>query len=93
MARVLVTGGAGFLGSHLVEELLARNHAVVAVDDLFRGKQKHLEDCKGSLDFHFLKGDCADLQVLRNACFEDQMSIMEFRDRVQNQISDDHDQE
>ncbi len=67
MARVLVTGGAGFLGSHLVEELLARNHAVVAVDDLFRGKQKHLEDCKGSLDFHFLKGDCADLQVLRKA--------------------------
>ena len=67
MARVVVTGGAGFLGSHLVEELLARSHAVVAVDDLFRGKQKHLNDCKGSPDFHFLKGDCADLAVLRKA--------------------------
>ena len=67
MARVIVTGGAGFLGSHLVEELLARSHAVVAIDDLFRGRQKHLDDCKGSPDFHFLKGDCADLKVLQQA--------------------------
>ena len=55
MARVLVTGGAGFLGSHLVEELLARSHRVVAIDDLFRGKKKHLGDCKDDPDFHFLK--------------------------------------
>ena len=67
MARVIVTGGAGFLGSHLVEELLARSHAVVAIDDLFRGRQKNLDDCKGSPDFHFLKGDCADYEVLRKA--------------------------
>ena len=67
MARVIVTGGAGFLGSHLVEELLARSHAVVAIDDLFRGRQKHLDDCKGSPDFHFLKGNCADTKILQQA--------------------------
>jgi nucleoside-diphosphate-sugar epimerase len=67
MARVLVTGGAGFLGSHLVEELLARSHRVVVIDDLFRGKKKHLADCKDDPDFHFIKGDCANMEVLNAA--------------------------
>ncbi len=40
--RCIVTGGAGFLGSHLVEQLMARGHAVAVIDDMFRGRKKNL---------------------------------------------------
>lgn len=43
MKRILVTGGAGFLGSHLVDALLARGHSVVAVDNLLTGSRENLE--------------------------------------------------
>jgi UDP-glucose 4-epimerase len=42
MARVLVTGGAGFIGSHIVDAYLAAGHEVVVVDDLFTGHRKNL---------------------------------------------------
>lgn len=42
MAKVLVTGGAGFIGSHIVEECLAAGHEVVVIDDLSSGKQENL---------------------------------------------------
>ena len=42
--RVLVTGGAGFLGSHLCDALLAEGHAVVAVDNLLTGSPAYLAD-------------------------------------------------
>ena len=62
--RCLVTGGAGFLGSHLTEILLVHGHEVVVVDDLFRGRKKNLDACKGSPGYHFVKGDARDIDVL-----------------------------
>ncbi len=53
--RCLVTGGAGFIGSHLVEELLRRKYAVRVFDNLSTGKLSNLDGMKGDLDF--LKGD------------------------------------
>jgi len=52
--RALVTGGAGFIGSHLSEKLLALGHEVVIVDDLSTGRLKNLETFKNhpALDFH-----------------------------------------
>jgi nucleoside-diphosphate-sugar epimerase len=41
--RVLVTGGAGFLGSDLVEKLIAKGALVVVIDNLFRGKLSNLQ--------------------------------------------------
>ncbi len=38
MKKVLVTGGAGFIGSHLVDELLSRGNQVIAIDNLINGK-------------------------------------------------------
>jgi nucleoside-diphosphate-sugar epimerase len=58
MASYLVTGGAGFIGSHLVEELLRRGHAVRVVDDLSTGKATNLP--QGA---EFIEGDLADLAV------------------------------
>lgn len=62
--RCLVTGGAGFLGSHLTEILLVHGHEVVVVDDLFRGRKKNLDACKGSPGYYYVKGDARDIDVL-----------------------------
>lgn len=56
--KVLVTGGAGFIGSHLVDALLQRNADVRVVDDLSRGKISNLSHCKGKIEF--VKGDLTD---------------------------------
>ena len=42
MSRVLVTGGAGFLGSHLCERLLAQGHEVLCVDNFFTGGKRNV---------------------------------------------------
>src|SRR3954468_5944904 len=52
MATCLVTGGAGFLGSHLCEELLARGHRVICVDSLETGSLRNIEHIRcGEFDF------------------------------------------
>ncbi|MCH2120245.1 MAG: NAD-dependent epimerase/dehydratase family protein, partial [Pirellulaceae bacterium] len=42
MSRVLVTGGAGFIGSHLVERLLDQGHSILVVDDLSTGRKEQV---------------------------------------------------
>ena len=64
MASYLVTGGAGFIGSHLAEELLKRGHTVRVVDSLITGKRQNLEVLKG---VEFLEGDLADMDVAQRA--------------------------
>jgi len=41
--RVLVTGGAGFLGSHLIDRLLGQGHEIVCADNLFTGTKRNIE--------------------------------------------------
>lgn len=55
--RVLVTGGAGFLGSHLVERLLEGGSEVVCVDNLFTGSKRNIEHLYGNPRFEFLRHD------------------------------------
>ncbi len=57
MKRALVTGGAGFLGSHLCERLLAEGMSVVAVDNLITGKVENIAHLEGRRDFAFLRHD------------------------------------
>jgi nucleoside-diphosphate-sugar epimerase len=64
MAQYLVTGGAGFIGSHLSEELVRRGHRVRVADSLITGKRSNLEHIPG---IEFLEGDLADLEVARRA--------------------------
>ena len=62
--RWVVTGGAGFLGSHLCETLLARGHEVLAVDNLITGNRANLEPLEKSPGFRYLHQDlCLGLQV------------------------------
>jgi nucleoside-diphosphate-sugar epimerase len=64
MAHYLVTGGAGFIGSHLSEELVRRGHRVRVADSLITGKRDNLAHISG---VDFLEGDLADLEVARRA--------------------------
>jgi nucleoside-diphosphate-sugar epimerase len=64
MSRYLVTGGAGFIGSHLAEELVRRGHAVRVVDSLVTGKRGNLDHIPG---VEFIEGDLADPAVARQA--------------------------
>src|SRR3954468_19391650 len=64
MAHYLVTGGAGFIGSHLCEELVRRGHRVRVADDLSSGKRTNLAHVP---DVEFLQGDVADPAFARRA--------------------------
>jgi UDP-glucuronate decarboxylase len=55
--RVLVTGGAGFLGSHLCDRLLREGHDVVALDNLFTGTKRNIAHLLGRPDFEFIRHD------------------------------------
>lgn len=65
--NILVVGGAGFIGSHLVDRLLSEGHAVDVVDDLSTGSLANLADaraCGGSFRFHHLDAASADADSL-----------------------------
>src|SRR5258708_1891565 len=64
MALYLVTGGAGFIGSHLSEELVRRGHRVRVADSLITGKRSNLDHVPG---VEFLEGDLADVPFAQPA--------------------------
>lgn len=55
--RILVTGGAGFLGSHLIDRLLARGDEVVCVDNLFTGTKRNIDHVLDHKRFEFIRHD------------------------------------
>jgi len=64
MSSYLITGGAGFIGSHLAEELLKRGQSVRIADSLITGKRANLDGLKGA---EFLEGDLAELPFAAQA--------------------------
>ena len=65
--RFLVTGGAGFIGSHLCERLLALNHEVIAYDNLSTGFLRFLKKAKENSSFTLIEGDLLDAAKLGKA--------------------------
>ena len=63
--KVLVTGGAGFIGSNLAEELIARGAKVAVLDNFLTGFRENLEEISG--DFEFVEADVSDLEAVRKA--------------------------
>jgi dTDP-glucose 4,6-dehydratase len=55
--RILITGGAGFIGSHLGDRLLAEGHSIIAMDNLITGSTRNIEHLAGRDDFLFIKHD------------------------------------
>jgi len=55
--RILITGGAGFIGSHLCDYLLDKGHQVIAMDNLATGSIRNIEHLAGHERFWFIKHD------------------------------------
>src|SRR5262245_60246060 len=69
--RWLVTGAAGFIGSHLVEALLKRGQEVIGLDNFVTGHRRNLEEVLadvGDCDFTLIEGDIRDAGSCREAC-------------------------
>lgn len=66
--KCLITGGAGFIGSHLALRLLREGHEALALDDLSLGQEKFLNPCRDFKTFKFIKSDLLDLEETKKAC-------------------------
>jgi UDP-glucose 4-epimerase len=71
--RYLVTGGAGFIGSNTVDELVRRGHGVVVLDDLSSGKEENLADVRTKITF--MKGSITDLEAVQKAMHQAEFVI------------------
>jgi UDP-glucose 4-epimerase len=67
MQTVLITGGAGFIGSHLVDRLLADGHRVIVLDDFSSGRQENLDDARLSGNLRVIEGSVLDLPKVERA--------------------------
>lgn len=66
--KILLTGGAGFIGSHICDYLLLNNHHVRVLDNLITGNKKNIEHHLNNPHFEFMYGDISNLENVRKAC-------------------------
>lgn len=66
--RYVVTGGAGFIGSHIAEELVSRGDEVVILDNLFSGKIENIQSLLNNSKVTFFQGSITDPEILQRAC-------------------------
>ena len=64
--HVLVTGGAGFIGSALCHDLLERDNEVVCLDNFSTGKKENISDLNDNTHFRLIEGDIRDPEVCKN---------------------------
>ena len=76
ITSVLVTGGAGFIGSHLCEALVARDYEVWCVDNLYLGKEAFIEHLKNNSLFHFRNLDLLDKPALESLFAETKFDVV-----------------
>ncbi len=67
--KVLVTGGAGFLGTHLCKKLLNKNYKVICVDNYFSSASNNISQFKSNKNFTFIKQDVCDLNITEKIDF------------------------
>ena len=65
--RILITGGAGFIGSHLSDRLIADGHSVIAMDNLITGSTRNIQHLAGRDDFQFVKHNVSNYIYLEGA--------------------------
>ena len=64
-SKILITGGAGFIGSHIVDRMLDEGSEVTVFDDLSSGQSENLARCLDNKNFHFVKGDIRDWNFVK----------------------------
>lgn len=68
--KILITGGAGFIGSNLCEYFVGQNHEVICLDNLSTGFLRNIEELIQKPNFTFIEGDIRDLDTCKKAVFE-----------------------
>ena len=68
MLKYMVTGGSGFIGSHIVEELLARGNKVIIIDNISTGRIENIEPFLSNKNLKFVNGSITDLPLLKDLC-------------------------
>ena len=77
--RILVTGGAGFIGSHLVDALMTSGKSVTVLDNLSSGSLDNIRRWINNPKFNFIHGDLLDRESLRKALKDVRLSIISRR--------------
>ncbi|MEI6054631.1 MAG: SDR family oxidoreductase [Lentisphaerota bacterium] len=67
-SRILITGGAGFIGSNLVETFLKCGNQVICLDDLSTGKKENISEFLTNKNFTFIQGDIRNFETCRKSC-------------------------
>ncbi len=67
MSKILITGGAGFIGSNLIDHFLTQGHKVVCLDNLATGFEHNIQHHYDNENFTFIKGDIRDLETCKKA--------------------------
>ncbi len=62
--KMLVAGGAGFIGSHLIDALLKEKHEVICIDNFFIGTSENIKHLKNNCHFHFYEQDLTDFEAI-----------------------------
>ena len=83
--RYLVTGGAGFIGSHIVEYLLAQEHQVCVLDNLSSGFRKNLDNFPNTKNLNFVKGNIRDFEIVKK-CARNMDGILHCASRRDSQL-------
>jgi UDP-glucose 4-epimerase len=88
---VAVIGGAGFIGSHLVDELMTQGFEVAVLDNLSEGKLENIERWRGHPKLEFIRGDIRDRELVRRFCdHRDWVFHLAAMSRIQPSITDPH---
>ncbi|MEJ2272129.1 MAG: SDR family oxidoreductase [Candidatus Bathyarchaeota archaeon] len=74
-SRILITGGAGFIGSHLVDRLIENGHTVRVIDNLSTGEKRNLNPHKNKESFQFIEGDIRDFNLVKK-CVKDVDAVL-----------------
>ena len=82
--NILVTGGAGFIGSHVVEELVKKGHKVVAIDNLYLGKPENLKEIMEAYPDRviFIQGDVRDAELIMKIVKEHEIEAISHQAAV-----------
>ncbi len=66
--KILITGGAGFIGSNLCDHFIAKNNFIVCLDNFATGKRENLAHLKDNKNFKLIEGDIRDIETCKKAC-------------------------